>query len=65
MDFGLYSGAECCHVIRVYSAGECTLDYYHVGVYIETIPNRSSPPAILLREGYRENGTTMVTGFSG
>ena len=25
-------------------------------VYIETIPNRSSPPAILLREGYRENG---------
>jgi hypothetical protein len=25
-------------------------------VYIETIPNRSSPPAILLREGYREGG---------
>jgi hypothetical protein len=28
----------------------CTL------VYIETIPNRNSPPAILLREGYREGG---------
>lgn len=25
-------------------------------MYIETIPNRNSPPAILLREGYRENG---------
>ena len=25
-------------------------------MYIATIPNRTSPPAILLREGYRENG---------
>ena len=25
-------------------------------MYIETIPNRNSPPAILLREGYREDG---------
>ncbi|MCA0241514.1 MAG: IS1634 family transposase [Proteobacteria bacterium] len=25
-------------------------------MYIETIPNRTSPPAILLREGYREGG---------
>jgi DDE family transposase len=28
-------------------------------VYIEVIPNRSSPPAILLREGYRENGKVV------
>jgi hypothetical protein len=28
-------------------------------VYIETIPNRNSPPAILLREGYRENGKVV------
>ena len=28
-------------------------------MYIETIPNRSSPPAILLREGYRENGKVV------
>ena len=28
-------------------------------MYIETIPNRSSPPAILLREGYRENGKVL------
>jgi len=27
-----------------------------VGMYIATIPNRNSPPAILLREGYREGG---------
>ena len=27
-----------------------------VGMYITNIPNRSSPPAILLREGYREGG---------
>ncbi len=26
-----------------------------VGMYIATIPNRNSPPAILLRESYREN----------
>ena len=25
-------------------------------MYIAIIPNRNSPPAILLREGYRENG---------
>ena len=25
-------------------------------MYIETVPNRSSPPAILLRESYREDG---------
>jgi len=25
-------------------------------MYIEAIPNRDSPPAILLRESYREDG---------
>ena len=25
-------------------------------MYIQTIPNRTSPPVILLREGFRENG---------
>ncbi|MCP4874326.1 MAG: IS1634 family transposase [Gammaproteobacteria bacterium] len=29
---------------------------YNVGMYVATIPNRSSPPAILLRESYREDG---------
>ena len=27
-----------------------------VPMYIETVPNRNSPPAILLREGWREGG---------
>jgi len=27
-----------------------------VGMYVATVPNRGSPPAILLREGYREDG---------
>ena len=26
----------------------------HVSMYIESIPNRNSPPAILLREAWRE-----------
>jgi hypothetical protein len=25
-------------------------------MYIEAVPNRNSPPAILLRETYRQNG---------
>jgi len=28
-------------------------------MYIETVPNRSSPPAILLREGHREGGRVV------
>ena len=28
-----------------------------VTMYIDTVPNRNSPPAILLREGWREGGT--------
>src|SRR5260370_6135888 len=28
-------------------------------MYIETVPNRTSPPAILLREGYREGGKVV------
>src|SRR5271154_1761235 len=27
---------------------------YRLAMYIETVPNRGSPPAILLRESYRE-----------
>ena len=32
------------------------LHVYWVGMYIATVPNRGSPPALLLREGYREDG---------
>jgi hypothetical protein len=27
-------------------------------MYIESVPNRNSPPAVLLRESYREGGRT-------
>ncbi len=30
--------------------------WYHIAMYVETVPNRNSPPAILLRETYREDG---------
>ncbi len=29
----------------------------HKAMYIETVPNRGSPPAILLRESYRDGKT--------
>jgi len=28
-------------------------------MYIETVPNRNSPPAVLLREGWREGKKTV------
>jgi hypothetical protein len=30
--------------------------WHHVAMYIEAVPNRNSPPAILLRESYRQGG---------
>ena len=48
--------SECCHVGRYFYRGRKCLCWHPVHVYIEIIPNRSSPPAILLREGYREGG---------
>jgi transposase len=32
------------------------LRVYYVSMYVATVPNRSSPPAILLRESYRQDG---------
>ena len=29
---------------------------YYVGMYVATVPNRNSPPAILLRESFRRDG---------
>ena len=34
----------------------CGASLYRCAMYIESIPNRDSPPAILLRESYREGG---------
>jgi hypothetical protein len=30
--------------------------FYYRAMYIESVPNRNSPPAVLLRESFRENG---------
>ena len=49
----------CCHVNQGFFACQQRYGWHHVCVYIETIPNRSPPPAILLREGYRENGKVV------
>lgn len=37
---------------------------YTVGMYVTRIPNRSSPPAILLRESYREGGKVKTKTLS-
>ena len=41
----------------LYSLTEWGTSDIDVDMYIATVPNRGSPPAILLREGYREGGT--------
>src|SRR5438477_536922 len=38
------------HIFVDYAIGFCRIS----AMYIEAVPNRSSPPAILLRESYRE-----------
>ena len=37
------------------------LDPYQVVMYIDRVPNRNSPPAILLRESYRVGSNAAVT----
>ena len=32
-----------------------------IPMYIERVPNRNSPPAVLLRESFREDGVELVT----
>ena len=47
---------KCRHVNVRYTAALLLDIDYNVVMYITAIPNRSSPPAILLRESYREDG---------
>src|SRR5258708_888900 len=44
------------HVIWWILVVQVGSDRYHAPMYIEAVPNRDSPPAILLRESYREAG---------
>ena len=44
------------HVIYNYKLVLNVIEMYIISMYIATIPNRNSPPAVLLRESYREGG---------
>src|ERR1022692_1181469 len=41
----------CCKILAI-----VFLYLYNVGMYVATVPNRNSPPAILLRESFRLGG---------
>ena len=41
---------------RIFILTEAYNSLLLVGMFIATVPNRNSPPAILLRESYREGG---------
>jgi Transposase DDE domain len=45
---------KCSHVNGYILVDMTAMLEYAVAMYIETVPNRGSPPAILLRESYRE-----------
>ncbi len=50
----MISNSIWSHVNRNLSLTRLATGAIHVPMYIETVPNRNSPPAILLREGWRE-----------
>jgi len=47
---------KCSHVIRNFQLVHDRRICSSSAMYIESVPNRNSPPAVLLRESYRENG---------
>ena len=49
----------CSHVSDVYMLAYSYAIAYNAPMYIETVPNRNSPPAILLRQGWREGSKTL------
>jgi transposase len=49
----------CSHVNDVEGLVISHLMPYNAPMYIEIVPNRNSPPAVLLREGWREGAKTL------
>ena len=47
---------KCSHVIHDIIIAERRDSWHCCAMYIESVPNRNSPPAILLRESYRDGG---------
>ncbi len=56
---GIFFGAICTHVIVFVLLDFMGHIVYNRAMYIDIIPNRSSPPAILLRENHREGGKVV------
>src|SRR5215831_5789842 len=48
----------CTHVITHFSLEVALLMCFTAPMYIDTVPNRNSPPAVLLREAWREGNKT-------
>ncbi len=46
----------CRHVNVIIALDKSEIICYIISMYIATIPNRTSPPAILIRESYRDGG---------
>ena len=45
---------ECRHVIDGFMLYTLWYTCYTVGMHVHIVPNRTSPPTVLLRESYRE-----------
>ncbi|WP_264056313.1 hypothetical protein, partial [Mycobacterium nebraskense] len=47
---------DCVGVSSSQLAVVAPVSWYKVIMYVTRVPNRGSPPAVLLRESYREDG---------
>ena len=54
-------GALCTHVNVIILLDLLQHAVYNTDMYIDTVPNRNSPPAVLLRESRREGGKMVKT----
>ena len=51
----------CTHVKCIISLDIQEVTWHNADMYIDTVPNRNSPPAVLLRESHREGGKMVKT----
>jgi len=59
VDEGLFFTAMCTHVNAISILDMPQRMVYNTAMYIDIIPNRKSPPAVLLREARREKGKVV------
>src|SRR5512137_2034990 len=53
---GVFWVALCRHVICIIVLDRYQVYDYYIRMYVATVPNRTSPPAILIRQSYRDQG---------